>query len=110
MNYNPNELVAADEDIGRVMQLLESGHFNRHEPGVFDILTAGLRNRFDQWLTIADLRSYINAQARVSAAYKGLDNWNRMSILNTGSSGPFSSDRTIREYTNEIWNIRGLDR
>jgi starch phosphorylase len=110
MNYNPNELIAADEDIGRVMQLLESGHFNRHEPGVFDILTAGLRNRFDQWLTIADLRSYINAQARVSAAYKGLDHWNRMSILNTGSSGPFSSDRTIREYANEIWNIRGLVR
>lgn len=105
MNYNPNEIISTDEEIGRILQLLESGHFNRNEPGVFDILTAGLRNRHDQWLTIGDLRSYIDVQRTVNEAYRNQDNWNRMSIINTGSSGKFSSDRTIGEYAKEIWKI-----
>jgi glycogen phosphorylase len=109
MNYQPNDIIARDEAIGRVMQLLEGGHFNRNEPGVFDILTAGLRNRYDQWLTIADLRSYIDVQKRVCQAYQNQDHWNRMSILNTGSSSKFSSDRTINEYAKEIWKIGCLE-
>jgi starch phosphorylase len=109
MDYRPNEIIAADEDIGRVMQLLESGHFNRNEPGVFDILTAGLRNRYDQWLTIADLRSYIDIQTKINLAYQDQDNWNRMSITNTASSSKFSSDRTISEYARDIWKIRCLE-
>ena len=109
MDYRPNEIIASDEEIGRVMQLLESGHFNRDEPGVFDILTAGLRNRYDQWLTMADFRSYIDVQQQVGQAYQDQDHWNRMSIINTASSGKFSSDRTIGEYANEIWKIRPVD-
>ncbi len=110
MNYRPNEIIAADEDINRVMQLLESGHFNQDEPGVFDLLTAGLRNPFDQWVTIADFRTYIDAQARVNTAYRDQDHWNRMSIINTATSGKFSSDRTIAEYATEIWGIKPLVR
>lgn len=108
LDYRPNELIAADEDIARVMQLLESGHFNQNEPGVFDILTAGLRNRHDQWLTIADLRSYIDMQQKVSETYQNKETWNRMSILNSAASGKFSSDRTISEYAREIWNLNPL--
>ena len=107
-NYRPNEIIAADDDIHRVMQMLEGGQFNQHEPGVFDLLTAGLRNSFDQWVTIADFRSYIDSQAQVNEAYKDQDHWNRMSIINTATSGKFSSDRTIGEYANEIWNVRPL--
>ena len=90
------------------MQLLEGGTFNASAPGVFSMLTAGLRNPYDPWLTIADLRSYIDAQKRVNAAYTDQERWNTMSILNTAASGWFSSDRTIGQYASEIWNVKAL--
>jgi glycogen phosphorylase len=107
-NYNPNAIISADEDVGRVMQLLESGIFNQEEPGVFSMLTAGLRNRHDPWLTIADLRSFIDAQQRVNNAYHDQDHWDAMSVLNTAASGWFSSDRTIGQYADEIWRVKPL--
>ncbi|MGB4739808.1 MAG: glycogen/starch/alpha-glucan phosphorylase, partial [Fuerstiella sp.] len=74
----------------------------------FGLLTSGLRNPHDPWLTIADLRSYIDAQKAVNEAYKDQENWNRMSILNTAASGWFSSDRTIQQYADEIWNVKPI--
>ena len=108
-NYRPNEIIAADEDLTRVMRLLESGHFNQHEPGLFGLLTAGLRNAYDPWLTVADFRSYINAQQAVNEMYKDQARWNQMSIINSACSGKFSSDRTIGQYAEDIWNIQPLD-
>lgn len=108
-NYDPNAIIAADNDIRRVMELLEGGHFNPSEPGIFDVLTAGLRNAYDQWLTIGDLRSYIDAQQRVNDVYVDEEKWNRMSILNSAHSGWFSSDRTIQQYADEIWGVKPLE-
>lgn len=104
--YNPNEIIAGDEDIRRIMEVLEQGTFNRDEPGLFDVLTSGLRNPHDQWVTIADLRSFIDAQVEVNDTYRDQEKWNRMSILNTANSGWFSSDRTIQQYADEIWNVK----
>lgn len=108
MTYDPNFIIAADDDIRRVMELVEGGHFNRREPGLFDLLTAGLRSPHDQWVTIADFRSYIDAQAVAAATYVDQDRWNRMSILNSANSGWFSSDRTIQQYADEIWGVRPM--
>lgn len=107
-NYRPDEIIAADPDIQRVMNLLESGHFNQAEPGIFSMLTGGLRNPYDQWLTIADFRGFIDAQKQVNDAYRDQKEWNRMSILNTASSGWFSSDRTISQYAEEIWDVSAV--
>ena len=54
-------------------------------------------------MTLADFRDYVNAQARAEKAWLDQDNWTRMSIINTASSARFSSDRTIGEYFEEIW-------
>ena len=107
--YDPNAIIARDEDILRVMNMLEGGRFNQSEPGIFNLLTSGLRSGYDPWMTIADFRSYIDVQKEVNEAYKDQDNWNRMSILNTASSGWFSSDRTIQEYADEIWKVRPVN-
>jgi starch phosphorylase len=106
--YDPNAIISADPEIARVMDLIEGGHFNGEEPGVFSELTAGLRNRNDQWLSIADLRSFIDAQERVAKTYQDPARWDRMSILNTAHSGWFSSDRTIQQYADEIWRVGPL--
>ena len=107
-DYRPNEIIAADEEIKRVMEMLEGGVFNKDEPGLFNILTSGLRNPQDQWVTIADFRSYIDVQKEVGTTYQDPDLWNRMSIINVANSGWFSSDRTIQQYADEIWKVKKL--
>lgn len=107
-NYDPNTIISGDAEISRVMELLEAGYFSEHEPGIFNVLTAGLRNPDDQWLTIADFRSYIDAQRQVMRTYVDTEAWTRMSILNSANSGHFSSDRTIQQYADEIWKAKPM--
>lgn len=107
-HYDPNAIIAGDPEIQRIMELLENGHFNSAEPGIFGELTGGLRNPHDQWLTIGDLRSYIDAQRSVNEAYLDQGRWDRMSILNAANSGWFSSDRTIQQYADEIWRVKPM--
>jgi len=85
--------------------LLECGHFNQFEPTTFDCIINSIKSPNDPWMTIADFRSFINAQKQVEAAYQDTDRWTRMSILNTACSGKFSTDRTIAEYNNDIWKL-----
>ena len=102
-DYQPGAIIDADTDLARVMQLLESGHFNLLEPGIFDDIIAALRSPQDLWMTVGDFRSYVDAQARVCAAWQDVEQWQRRCILNTAASGRFSSDRTIRDYGRDIW-------
>lgn len=104
-NYNPADYISADEDLKKVMHLLSCGHFNSFENGIFDELISTLLNPNDPWLTLADFRSYIDAQECVSQAYRDKDRWIRMSILNTACSGHFSTDRTMKEYNQDIWKL-----
>lgn len=104
-HYDPDAIIAADADLKRVMALLESGHFNRMEPGLFDPVIKAIRGRNDPWLVAADFRGFVDAQARVAAAYRDRDRWTRMSILNTAASGKFSTDRTMAEYNAGIWKL-----
>lgn len=104
-NYQPNEIIANSEVLSSVMHLLESGHFNLFEPGIFDSIINSIRDSNDMWLTAYDFDSYYEAQRRVDLAYKNQTLWTKMSILNTAASGVFSSDNTIRQYKDEIWKL-----
>jgi starch phosphorylase len=104
-NYNPNALIEADADLKRVLNLLESGHFNHFEPGLFDPIIQAIRSPNDPWLVAADFRAFIDAQEKVAAAYRDRERWVRMSIINTAASGKFSTDRTMTEYNAEIWKL-----
>jgi starch phosphorylase len=104
-DYDPAAIIAADADLGRVMALLESGHFNPFEPGLFDPVIRAIRDPHDPWLVAADFRAYVAAQERAAAAFRDAERWTRMSILNTAASGKFSTDRTMREYNAEIWKL-----
>lgn len=104
-HYDPVSIIDQDEDLQRVMNLLECGHFNQFEPGIFDDIIASVKSPHDPWKTIADFRSYVNAQNRVEEAYRDKEHWTRMSILNCAASGKFSTDRTIADYNNDIWKL-----
>lgn len=104
-HYNPQDYIDNDEDLRRVMNLLECGHFNQFEPGIFDDIINSIKSGNDQWKTLADFRSFVDAQGRVEEAYRDQDRWTKMSILNTAASGKFSTDRTITDYNNDIWKL-----
>jgi starch phosphorylase len=104
-DYDPVGIIEADEDLKRVMNLLEMRYFNSFEPEIFDPIIASLKSPYDPWMTIADFRSFIDAQRRVEEAYQDQERWTRMSILNCAASGKFSTDRTISDYNNEIWKL-----
>lgn len=103
--YAPVNIINQDPDLQQVLRLLECGHFNYLEPGIFDDIINSLKSPNDPWMTIADFRSYVDAQKRVEEAYRDQERWSRMSILNCAYSGKFSSDRTIEDYNNDIWKL-----
>ena len=94
--------------LASVISLLESDHFSGVEPGLFRGIIDGMKDRNDPWMTLADFRSYIDAQKRVEKAWLDQDQWTRMSIRNCAASGGFSTDRTIGEYNRDIWKLEPL--
>jgi len=107
-NYNPYAIIEADEDLSRVMQMLTSGLFNLSESGIFDGIVRSITSPNDPWMTAADFRSYVNAQQKAAALYQEQEKWTKMSILNTASSGNFSTDRAMREYNKDIWKMHAV--
>ena len=108
-HYNPCEIIANNPELNSVMHLLESGHFNLFEPGLFDDVISSIKSKDDAWLTAHDFASYIAAQREVDKAYADQTYWTQMSILNTAASGLFSSDRTIGQYCDDIWHLTPLN-
>jgi starch phosphorylase len=106
--YDPQAIIEADEDLKRVMHLIESGHFNLFEKGVFDPVAQSIREPADLWMTAADFRSFVDAQSQAEQAYQDQVHWTKMSILNTASSGRFSTDRTMRDYNEDIWKLEAI--
>jgi len=104
-HYNPQQYIDQDGDLQAVMHLLESGYFNAREPGIFNNIINSLKSPSDPWMTLADFRSYVDAQQRVNDAWHYKHAWTRMSILNTACSGFFSTDRTMQQYNDEIWKL-----
>jgi starch phosphorylase len=108
-DYRPESIIDADPDFMRVMQLLTGERFNGSEPGEIDSVVRSILEPSDPWMTAADFRSFVDAQQRVNDAFKNVDHWTAMSIHNTASSGRFSTDRTIRDYNEDIWRLSPIE-
>tara|TARA_R110000868_G_scaffold4278_5_gene27125 strand:- start:48309 stop:50831 length:2523 start_codon:yes stop_codon:yes gene_type:complete len=103
--YHPQSYIDSDHDLQSVFNLLESGHFNHFEPGLFDDLINGMKSPGDPWVTLADFRSFVDAQQQAATAFRNVERWTSMSIINSARSGVFSTDRTISQYNEEIWKL-----
>lgn len=108
-HYNPQDYIDRDSDLQAVMHLLESGHFNQHEYGLFDDLIAGVKAYADPWVTLADFRSYVDVQEQAAQAFADVEGWTTLSILNTARSGKFSTDRTMQDYNEDIWPLQAVE-
>ena len=86
------------------LDLIFSNYFNPSEPGIFEPLRQMLLRDGDYYMHLADLKPYVDVQDSAGELYSKPKQWARKTILNIAASGRFSSDRTIDEYANEIWN------
>jgi starch phosphorylase len=101
--YNPYWHYENESETRAALDLIFSQHFNRHEPGIFNPIRDALLTHGDYYMHLADLKSYSEAQERVGRLYADRQGWASKAILNVASSGKFSSDRTIADYAQEIW-------
>jgi starch phosphorylase len=104
--YDPHWHYQNEPETRAALDLIFSDHFSRNEPGVFAPLREALLTRGDYYMHLADLRSYLEADARLVALYADPQAWAGKAILNVAASGKFSSDRTIAEYAAEIWKAK----
>ena len=107
-HYQPQNCINDSQALQAVMSLLESGHFNQFEPGIFNDIINSIKSPNDPWMTLADFQSYIEVQEHAAQAYQNRSNWLRMSIVNSARSGIFSTDRTMQEYNDDIWKLKPI--
>jgi starch phosphorylase len=103
--YDPMFHYYANSDLRAALDLISNGFFSRGDGALFRPLVENLLHR-DPYMLCADFQSYLDSQTAVDEAYLDTEHWTRMSILNTARSGKFSSDRSIREYCEDIWKVK----
>jgi glycogen phosphorylase len=104
--YNPHWHYDNEPETRAALDLIFSDYFSRYEPGIFSPIRDALLTHGDHYMHLADLKSYLEADQRLTELYADADAWTRKAILNVASSGKFSSDRTIAQYAAEIWNAK----
>ena len=108
--YNPWDVYNSDQDVHSVVdQLVDGTYANGNSEMYRDLYNSLLvkkgSDRADMYFILKDFRAYAEAQEKVEEAYRDKERWAKMALLNTACCGKFSSDRTIREYVEEIWKL-----
>ena len=105
--YDPMLHYQTNPDLRVALDLIRSGFFSRGDGELFRPLVENLLHH-DPYMLCADFQSYVDCQTAVDEAYLDTEHWTRMSILNSARSGKFSSDRSIREYCEDIWRVKSV--
>jgi starch phosphorylase len=104
--YNPHWHYENEPETRAALDLIRSDHFSRNEPDAFNALLGTLLTSGDFYMHLADLKSYLDADRRLTELYSSPDAWAKKAIFNVARSGKFSSDRTIAEYARDIWTVK----
>ena len=102
--YHPREVIAASPELGQALAAISSGVFSPDDPDRYRGLIDGLYDH-DWFMVAADFDAYAAAQRRVDALWRDSPDWNAKAVRNVARTGWFSSDRTIRQYAEEVWNV-----
>ncbi|MEX1317902.1 MAG: glycogen/starch/alpha-glucan family phosphorylase, partial [Synechococcaceae cyanobacterium] len=103
--YRPWEWIGSIPELGEVLRLIEQGHFSDGDGDLFRPLLQNLTGQ-DPFFVLADFQDYQRAQNAVNQAWADPRRWNRMALLNSARTGFFSSDRSIRDYAERIWQAQ----
>ncbi len=104
--YNPWQHYQDNAELHQVLDMIRNGYFNPEHPDRFQPIFDHLTSAGDPFFLLADYADYITSQDQVDALYLQPSEWTRRAILNVAKMGKFSSDRTIREYAKDIWNVQ----
>jgi starch phosphorylase len=104
--YVPSEIVRNNAELRLALEVIDSGHFSGNNIFEAKQVVERLLSDGEHFLVLADFESYLAAQEQVDALYRDQEAWTRKAIINSLSMGPFSSDRSIREYADRIWGIK----
>jgi starch phosphorylase len=104
--YNPKDYYRSNQELREVLDMIGSGFFSLGEPNRFKPIVDSLLEQGDHYLLLADYASYISCQKKVEEAYRNQTEWVKKAILNVANMGKFSSDRTIMQYAQEIWDAK----
>ena len=88
-----------------MIESIRNGCFSKGDKKLFMPLVDTLMDQYDPYLLLLDFEAYIACQKQVNDAFLDKENWTRMAILNVARMCKFSTDRTIREYSEQIWGI-----
>ena len=105
---HPREHYLHSPVIRRVMDALRDDRFSKKEPGLFKWLFDKLVEHEDEYFHLADFHSYVSAQDKASREYREPSVWAEKAILNVARMGKFSSDRTIMQYAEDVWTLKGI--
>ena len=108
--YRPVDYYLANDELRQVIEMIARGYFSPEEPERFRPIVDNLLEHGDHYLLLADYASYVACQAEVEAAYRDQEQWLRKVILNVANMGRFSSDRTILQYAEQIWQAKPVSR
>jgi starch phosphorylase len=107
--HDPRSWYEGNPQLKEVIDKIAAGEFSRGDRGLFQPLVDHLLNR-DDYLLLADYQDYVDCQDRVDAVFRDKKKWTEMSILNVARMGKFSSDRSIRDYCENIWDAPAIAR
>ena len=85
--------------------MIQKGYFFGQQPNLFQPILENLLDHGDPYMILADFQSFCDIQEKIGNAYLDIDTWTRKSIINVSRMGKFSSDRSIKEYAKDIWNV-----
>ncbi|NVK55451.1 MAG: glycogen/starch/alpha-glucan phosphorylase [Alteromonadaceae bacterium] len=103
--YKPYDYYYKNAEIKAVLDWLETDYFTPGKPGALASIKQSLLDHGDQYLVLADYEAYSKAQEAVDKAYRDKERWAEMAIINTAKMGKFTSDRSIKDYVDRIWNL-----
>lgn len=101
--YNPQTYYHANAELKKALDQIRDGFFSPEDKQLFAPIISALLEQGDYFMVLADYEAYVKEQENVEKVYKNEEEWNRMAIINMANVGKFSSDRTIKDYNDEIW-------
>lgn len=107
--YNPWDSYHENHELRQALDMIAGGYFSPSDAELHRPIVDALTHGGDHYLLLADYASYVSTQEWVAELYTNREEWNRKAILNVAHMGKFSSDRTIRQYANEIWAVKPVE-
>nr|MBC8287370.1 glycogen/starch/alpha-glucan phosphorylase [Nitrospinota bacterium] len=103
--YQPREIYEQNLELREVLDMIRKGFFFGPQPNLFQPILEGLLDQGDPYMVLADFQSFCDIQEKIGHAYLDINAWTRKAIINVSRMGKFSSDRSIKEYAENIWNV-----